>query len=286
LSKIEIYYFSGTGNSLHVAKELQKQIPNSSLEPIVSYLKKDVAVAKGETVGFVFPIHGMTVPIPVRKLIKEIDLRSTKYIFAVATRGGTKCFAANVIEKILKKKGKKLNSFFILTIANNDPKLGYFEIPTKKEIAQIDSKIQNRIKSIKEIIINREKYRKKDTNGVSFPFIKPIRFLLERLILIGMKYAEHQGGKDYFYSDSKCTGCEICQKVCLSGMIKMVKDKPLWQKNIKCYFCYACLNYCPVQSVQIKSSWYMKSYTKKKGRYPHPFAKASDIARQKDQITG
>jgi len=25
----------------------------------------------------------------------------------------------------------------------------------------------------------------------------------------------------------------------------------------------------------------MKSYTEKKGRYPHPFAKASDIARQK-----
>jgi flavodoxin len=24
---IEVYYFSGTGNSLHVAKELQKRIP-------------------------------------------------------------------------------------------------------------------------------------------------------------------------------------------------------------------------------------------------------------------
>jgi len=149
LSKIEIYYFSGTGNSLHVAKELQKQIPNSSLKPIVSYLKKDVITAKGETLGFVFPIHGMTVPIPVRKLIKKIDLRPAKYIFAVATRGGTKCFAANIIEKILKKKGKKLNSFFILTMANNDPKMGFFKIPTKKDIARIDSEIQNRIKSIK-----------------------------------------------------------------------------------------------------------------------------------------
>jgi len=284
LGKIEIYYFSGTGNSLHVAKELQKQIPNSSLEPIVSYLKKDVIATRGETVGFVFPIHGMAVPIPVRKLIKKIDLKSAKYIFAVATRGGTKCFAANVIEKILKKKGKKLNSFFILTMANNDPKMGYFEIPTKKETTRIDSETQNRIKSIKDIIINKEGYRKKDTDGVSFPFIKPINFLLERLILLGVRYAEYNGAKDYFYSDSKCTGCGICQKVCPSGKVKMVKDKPSWQKNIKCYLCYACLNYCPMQSVQIKSSWYMKSYTEKKGRYPHPFAKASDIARQKDQI--
>lgn len=281
MSKVEIYYFSGTGNSLYVAKELQKRIPDSSLEPIASHLKKDAIETNGETVGFVFPIHGMTVPIPVKNFIKKIDLRSTKYIFAIATRGGTKCFAANVIEKILKKKGKKLDSFFILTIANNDPKLESFEIPTKEEIARIESEIQNRLKTIKKIITNKEGYREKDTDYVDFPFIKPINLLLERLVLLGVRYAEYDGLKDYFYSDSKCTGCGICQKVCPSGKIKMVEDKPLWQKNIKCYLCYACLNYCPAQSVQIKSSWYMKSYTEKKGRYPHPFAKANDIARQK-----
>ena len=32
----EIYYFSGTGNSLHVAKELQKRMPETKLIPILS----------------------------------------------------------------------------------------------------------------------------------------------------------------------------------------------------------------------------------------------------------
>jgi ferredoxin len=281
LNKIEIYYFSGTGNSLYVAKELQKQIPDSSLKPIASHLKKDVITVKGETVGFIFPIHGMTLPIPVKNFIKKADLRTAKYIFAAATRGGTKCFAFDAIEKMLKRKGKKLNSYFVMNMASNDPKLESFVIPTKKEIMRIKSEIQNRLKSIKKTVTNKEDYQEKDTNYVSFPFIKPISFLLERLVLLGMKYAECNGGKDYFYTDSKCTGCGACQKVCLSGKVKMVEGKPLWQKNIKCYFCYACLNYCPVQSVQIKSSWYMNSYTKIKGRYPHPFAKVSDIAKQK-----
>ena len=31
----EIYYFSGTGNSLFIAKELQKRLPDSMLIPIV-----------------------------------------------------------------------------------------------------------------------------------------------------------------------------------------------------------------------------------------------------------
>ena len=57
----EIYYFSGTGNSLHVAKELQKRLPGSKLIPIVSFLDNDVVITKGETVGFVFPIYFTTV---------------------------------------------------------------------------------------------------------------------------------------------------------------------------------------------------------------------------------
>jgi len=37
----------------------------------------------------------------------------------------------------------------------------------------------------------------------------------------------------------------------------------------------------PGQAVQIKSKIYMKSYTDKNGRYPHPFATIKDIAGQK-----
>lgn len=281
MSEVEIYYFSGTGNSLYAAKELQKRIPVSSLESIAGQLKKDVIETRTKIAGFVFPIHGMTVPIPVRNFIKKINLESTSYIFSVITRGGTKCFAVSEIEKILKKKGKNLDSFFILTMFNNDPKLESFEIPTKEEISALEIKIQNRLEFIKKTIVNKEKYREKDTDYVTFPFIKPVTLLLERLVLLGIRYAEYDGAKDYFYSDSGCKNCGTCEKVCQSGKIKMVDGKPLWQKDIKCYLCYTCLNYCPSQSIQIKSQWFMKSHTRTKGRYPHPFATVKDISVKK-----
>jgi Pyruvate/2-oxoacid:ferredoxin oxidoreductase delta subunit len=53
------------------------------------------------------------------------------------------------------------------------------------------------------------------------------------------------------------------------------------QENIKSYLCYACLNYCPMQEVQIKTKIYMKSYTEENERYSHPYATAEDIAAQK-----
>ena len=111
-NKVEIYYFSGTGNSLHVAKDLQKRIPETNLIPIVSLLNKDSVKSNGETVGFVFPIHGMTIPIPVKTFLKKLNLQSAHYIFAIATRGGTKCFAFSKIDDLLKKKGKSLFIFY------------------------------------------------------------------------------------------------------------------------------------------------------------------------------
>jgi len=38
-------------------------------------------------------------------------------------------------------------------------------------------------------------------------------------------------GKEEFYSNSKCSGCGICEKVCLSNKIKLINKRPEWQKN-------------------------------------------------------
>jgi len=37
--KTEIYYFSGTGNSLHVARELQKRLTGAMLIPVIGALQ-------------------------------------------------------------------------------------------------------------------------------------------------------------------------------------------------------------------------------------------------------
>lgn len=254
---------------------MQKRIPEINLIPIVSLLKKDNIETNAKTVGFIFPIHRMTIPIPVKKFFRKLDLKSASYIFAIATRASTQHIAFVEIENILKKRSKSLNSCFTLNMACNDPRDKYWCPATNEEITKLESKIQNRLDSIQKIIINKENNREK---GSDFTLSN---YVLERLVRLGMAYSEYDGAKDYFYSDSKCIGCGICEKVCLSEKIKLVDKKPVWQRDIKCYLCYACLNYCPVHSIQIKSKIYMKSYTEKNERYCHPYATVNDIAGQK-----
>ena len=271
---IAIYYFSGTGNSLHVARELQKRIPGTNLIPIVSLLSNDVIKTKAKTVGFVFPIYITLATVPVRKFLKKIDVTSTKYIFAIITREGTLCLAHNYLESILKKKGKSLDSLFILNMTQNSPTgikpaegdKNWINVITKEKIAALESEVQHKLDLIQKIITKKAKYPE---NGFSQPlktfFANLLSFITDNI---------HTEIK--FYSDDTCNNCGICEKVCLSGKIKTGNGKPVWQKDVHCFYCYACFNFCPEQAILVE-----KIYTLKNGRYSHPEITANDIAGQK-----
>jgi len=277
MSKIEIYYFSGSGNSLHIAKELQERIPGSELIPIVSLLDNEVIETDADIVGFIFPIHGMTVPIPVKLFLKRLDANSAGYLFAIATRAGTWHNAFGTIDTILKKTGKRLDSYFTINMASNDPKFKDWKPATTEELARLESGHETVLDVIQRVIMTKENYRQNEDDEILYP----AGFLIKRFALFGMFFMERTGANGYFYSDAKCAGCGTCEKVCPSRKVKMADKKPVWQTDVKCYFCYACVNYCPKKSVQIKSKIYMKSYTENNERYPHPYASINEIAGQK-----
>lgn len=279
--RTEIYYFSGTGNSLFVAKKLQELLPGAELVPIVRRIKENNYSIKGENTGFIFPCHGLTIPIPVRVFLKRINSGSSDYFFAIATRGGTVFKGFEVIDKYLRKHEKYLNSAFTVDMATSDPKLDYFTVPTKEELDALEKNALQKINDIHKIILSRSDYPGDDNSGVTFTGNRILNNILEWLVPFATHFISPKI-KKYFYADSKCTGCGICEKVCLSGKVKMISGRPVWQRDIKCYLCYACLNYCPAEAVQIYSKIWMKSHTAEKGRYPHPYATAGDISKQKN----
>jgi flavodoxin len=216
----EIYYFSGTGNSLHVAKELQKRIPETKLIPIVSLLDKEFIKTNSEIVGFIFPQYASTMPKIVAKFIDKLDLKSAKYIFAVSTRGGTICRSFIDIDKILKKSSRKLNSYFVLTMPSGSELLvkSFPNNITEERITKLESEMLNRLDSIQRIIINREINREEDTRHISplHPFLKLILPIIHFFLPIFMKIGKLAESRFDFYYDFKCSGCAICEMICLA----------------------------------------------------------------------
>jgi len=269
----QIYYFSGTGNSLYVAQELQKRMPGASLTPVVSLLNEDVIQTQAQTVGFVFPIHLTTLPIPMKEFANKLDPTSAEYIFAVGTRLGTFCLADIALENVLKKQGKHLDAYFLLNMANNTP-TGLVPGPGDKDWVNKNSEEHMRAldtaDAIQDVIVNRVPDPEDNSSHLGS--------LLKSLLSIPLAFIERSsGGTEIPYTaDSSCTGCGTCEKVCPSSKIKLDDGKPVWQKEVQCYYCYACFNYCPTQSILVG-----KKYTQKDGRYSHPGITANDIAGQK-----
>ena len=280
MSSVEIFYFSGTGNSLHVAKELQKRNPDFVLSSIAAKTSSGMPKTNAEAIGFVFPIHYLTLPRIVTDFITKLDLSDAQYIFAIGTRGGTPSNAFGDMDKLLKRKGKKLDAAFLLNMCENDMKFKGYITPTTEKIAERESAVLDKLGTIERVIRNREPSREEDRE-ILHPFSPALLKVMSVLTPLITKKERTE-----FFSDEKCTGCGTCAKVCLANKIKMADNKPVWLKETPCYACFACINYCPAQAVQVKSTPALKSYTSVQGRYHHPAVTADGIAEQKLKGTG
>lgn len=270
--KTKIYFFSGTGNSLHVAKELGEKIPDAEVIPMTSLLGED-SVESGQRTGFVFPIHLAMAPAPVVDFVKKLDLSSAEYIFAVATRAGSQHRAFKDLDNILTRQDRRLDSYFTLNMGSNDPKFKGWKPPTSEDLERIDTEINRSMDSIAETVVSNEKEIEKDVDyKTNVPFFSVLSIFLPAIV----RFFNVE-----FYSDGNCSGCGTCSRICLSNRIRLVDGKSEWMEDVQCYFCNACLNFCPEFAVQIKSTRIFKSYTQDNDRYSHPYADVGDVAAQK-----
>lgn len=275
---VEIYYFSGTGNSLHVARELQKRMPGTRLIPIAGLLSRESVRTGSEAVGFVFPIYNHTIPVFIKEFAGRLDLESARYIFAVATAHKTQCRAFTELEKVLKKKGRQLDSSFVFKMVHNMPFYSkYPDFIAEDNVESIEAALPGALDEASRIINSREKHIIKSdefTRAIPAPLrpFMPVLIPVDKFIVKSMTV---------FYADSKCTGCGTCEKVCLSYKIRMAGKAPEWLGEVECFQCQACINYCPAHAIQQKDWLFMKSHSAGNGRHHDPRIKAEDIASQK-----
>lgn len=86
-----IFYFSGTGNSLYVARKLQ-EIDGSELIDIADALNKkrfNYNVKENEKIGFIFPVYFYGLPNLVTEFVDKLKIESDKepFIYSVITCG-------------------------------------------------------------------------------------------------------------------------------------------------------------------------------------------------------
>jgi len=269
IRSMQIYYFSGTGNTLHLAQELQKRFPEAELISIVSAMRSGQLKSTADTIGLLFPIYNFSLPPVYKHFLEQVDLSSAEYIFALSSRF---CLERvfNDLDKHLACQGKALNAAFSVEMPCNY--IPMFDVPLQEEIDRMESDIRKKMDEIQATITNRETALQKDelplkiVGGILYPVVSTY---MGKIRLPNMTKS--------FYVDDTCTGCGICQNICLTERITLVDGRPQWNTDADCFMCFACLCYCPEEAIQLKGR-----KTEGKPRYHHANIKAGAIASQKN----
>ena len=241
-----IFYFSGTGNSLKVCKDLSIELKNLQIIPISTVIKEDIKYPI-EKLGIVFPVYFAALPPLVADFIRKLNTSKINYIYAIATCNDFSGAALHIVKKILKKKGKSLNLGFSIIMPGNYLPM-YPPLPKDKQEERFKLEIQ-KVKTISKLIDYNQ------NNEISF---------LSRILSFMQKRNDkklHEKDKN-FWVDENCNSCGICEKVCPVENIEIMEGKPQWQH--RCQQCLACIHWCPQKSIQYSNK------TVEKERYHHP----------------
>lgn len=227
-----IFYFSGTGNSRHVANTMTDE-NKINIAEAAKQNKYSYQLAAGESVGFVMPVYYSGIPKPVLEFVRKLELiGKTEYLYIILTHGGGAGAAGTMLRKELKKKGYPLHACFDVKMTSNYIMFGDIrpDETIHKELAAAASKIAE----IKEHV------DKKDPVLPNWSFISVAATASMKCL------CDNYMSVKKFHADDGCTGCGACAKSCPSSLIKMVDGKPQWTEN-RCVRCMACLKCSHVQ---------------------------------------
>ncbi|MGA9140557.1 MAG: EFR1 family ferrodoxin [Methanocella sp.] len=255
-----IYYFSGTGNSLHIARSIARQIPDVKLVNIACH--SDVSdKIEADCIGLVFPVHFGDMPVTAERFARKMKLTGSPYVYAIATCGaGMPGNTLTNLDRLLRKNGARLSAGFALAMPDN-AYTGMNLITPPEQRAGILEASERRLAEIIEVI------RRKETVGISGKGATAGRFVMPVMKLVVTRGFRVQKG---FRATDQCSGCGICKKICPAGNISVEDKTVTW--GGRCTLCLACFHWCPQQAVQLDGK------TEKIARYHHPQVAIEDMA--------
>lgn len=247
-----IFYFSATGNSLHVAKQLANDgeqlisIPEAIDNGIFEYDIED-----GDNIGIVSPTYNWTIPSVVEEFLEKLKLnyKQKPYTYYVGTFGTTTGAASTMANKYMKVKNCDFDAMFDVKMP--DTWTPIYDLSNKEHVQVINQQADEQIMKLKEQIANKDIGKHMH---IIMPYVAGV---------IGKKIYDNKTRKTNNLSVvNTCIGCGLCAKKCPVHAIEMKDKHPVWVKD-KCTMCLGCLHRCPKFAIQ-----YGKN-TKAHGQYHH-----------------
>ncbi len=261
--KIDLRYFTGTGNSLKILDTCREVFVRFNHETTISEINPgETNPEESDLLGFCFPVYAFLIPRICRKYLKSIHrFKNRRKVFVLITAGDSdeSGFSLEECKQILRNKNCDIVYTGVIQMPINwtTSPVPPFP-PSKEEAAEI---IKDGVELAKimagDIINGIRKYHE-----FNYPErYTRLRFYKDYWLF---KYMGIQNMWRTFKVYDTCDGCRLCSKICPTGSIKIEEKKPVWSPT--CEQCMRCVNFCPNESIYQS----MGGETKGKNKYHEP----------------
>lgn len=235
-----IFYFSGTGNSLVLAKRIADKLNDTKVVPIKRIA--DYSLNEYERIGFIFPVYYIHAPKFVMEKLKKLKFSRQQQIFLLAAFAGSWGYAvrdaysaiANCNKELIHNKQVLIQEFRVRMPGNYI--LEYGAVPRSYQNYLL-KKAEVKLEHIIAAIVSR----------------KPTNIIKPNLIAKIYKHKGLEKPKEFqqlgmqFDVNEKCTSCRRCAAVCPSDNIIFDNGRINWGKQ--CQQCMACIQWCPNNAI-------------------------------------
>ena len=235
-----IFYFSGTGNSAWVARQLARLTGDDACD--ITTLKELPDLDSNRQIVFVFPVYAWGTPEIMAEFAKKLP-KPQAFTFCVCTCGGDAGLAMKQFSKVY-----PLNSSYSLVMPNN-----YIIGSDTDDEGKIRQKItaaRVELERISGEIRRQEKVYRVHEGGLAGV----------KSHLANFGFNKFARSAKLFLAENICNGCGQCARNCPAHAITFQDRKPVWAAQ--CYQCLRCINECPQQAIQYgKSTAGRRRYT-------------------------
>ena len=234
-----ILYFSATGNTEFIAKELAKKMDDECVNLLTRIKEQDYTPIQSEK-PFVIcaPVYVCEIPRFMMKYLKKLPFEGSKDVYFVLTSGGYCGPSGLLLKHIFKAKKMRCHGHAEFKMPRNYVANDSYPMLEKEQVEERILASCGQIEQVAADILAGNKLKARYV------------FLFETLITLPFNpiWCKYKLTAKEFWVKDTCMGCGKCEKLCPLNNIKIVENKPVWENQ--CTHCMACIGNCPVDAIE------------------------------------
>jgi len=234
MSNVDIYCFSGTGNTLLICQRMKKVFDSKGSKTRLLRIENEDPknIVPENIIGLAFPVAIFSTYPVVVNFIKGMPKADGTKVFMVDTMGGLSLGLVSHVKTMLRRKGYN-------TIGAKE-----FVMPDNF-IPSLDKDLKNP-GIMEKAFLKAEAYAEKlwhgKTSWHSVPVFPAFTFWLSQLVFKIPRFRK----KSVKMDKDKCVKCGLCAKLCPVKNITM-REYPVFLD--KCQLCMRCIAFCSAHAL-------------------------------------